>query len=237
MSRSELIRLEGVSFSYPRRSPCLEDVSIEISDGSVLFLGANGAGKSTLLRLMSGQCGPAAGRRVVHGSIGYMPQHVPRIPGFTVEEQVAYCGWLAGLSRQQASDAVAAQLNLVGMSALADRRVETLSGGELARTGIAGALIANAQFLLLDEPSAALDPIARRNVHESLQRVAETGVVVIAASHTGSDLGPPFERVVLLDRGRVHFDGGRRSFLRDEHDDPVVKAMASALMSGVAGYE
>jgi len=230
----ETIRLTNVSFSYGRRARCVNDVSIEIDGASLLLLGANGAGKSTLLRLMAGQLKHSSGSRRVVGSVGYMPQRIPRVPGFTVREQVAYCGWLAGLPTPEARESADEHIELVGISSLVRQRVDTLSGGELARVGIAGALAARARLLLLDEPSAALDPIARRSVLDALARVADTGVAVVATSHTGSDLGRPFERVVLMDRGKIHFDGSRRNFLHGDHDDPAVLAMVSALNATLA---
>jgi ABC-type multidrug transport system ATPase subunit len=195
----------------------------------MLLLGANGAGKSTLLRLMAGHIRPRRGSIEVDGRLGYLPQHVPRLPRFVVLEQVAYVGWLSGMTTTAARQAAARTLDLVGLGRHVASRVSTLSGGELARMGIASALLGDPDIILLDEPSASLDPVARHEVRSTLTSVAELGVSIISTSHTATDFGPPYSRIVVLDRGAVCFDGPRREFAGGHHRHPAVAALAEAL--------
>lgn len=164
--------LDEVTFSYRRRQPVLTGVSLEFTPGRTVLLGPNGAGKSTLFSLCcgsqvpsSGWIGLDAGRpsspRELRHRVGLMRQNIRPIAGLSVHEQVTYCGWLMGLTLREASSRTDEILAAVDLMPKAQTRCGQLSGGQLRRVGLAQVLIGRPQVLLLDEPTAGLDPAQR----------------------------------------------------------------------------
>jgi ABC-type multidrug transport system ATPase subunit len=224
------ITLTDVSFSYRRRrSLVLDRFSVQLDATPAVIVGPNGAGKSTVLRLISGQLKPTRGMVAVEGRIGYSPQHPPVLPAFSVVEQVRYAGWLSGLTSRDAVHEAGEALRLAGLESLAKRSAVSLSGGERARLGIACALAGKPTHLILDEPTASLDPISRRTVARVLSTLVEGGISIVITSHTATDIADPFLRVLVMDRGRLLFDGDVGHFLNDAHDDGLVKDFAEAI--------
>jgi ABC-type multidrug transport system ATPase subunit len=225
------LRADRVSFRYRGRSsaPALTDVSVALDQRPTVLIGPNGAGKSTLLKLLTGSLRPSTGTVNRTGRIGWAPQHTPALPGFTVADQVRYASWLAGVRTADTVRAAEQALSRTDLTELAGRAATRLSGGELARLGIACALAPEPSVLLLDEPTASLDPLARRSVSTVLRALAEQGVGILVSSHTASDIGAPFTRLLVLDRGRLAFDGSVRDFFATEHPRGVVADLAQAL--------
>src|SRR5690606_34147238 len=129
------------------------------------------------------------------------------LPTFTVEDQVRYAAWLAGVRSSRTAAVARRALALTDLTDLADRPATQLSGGELARLGIACALAPSPQWLLLDEPTASLDPLARRSVTAVYRQLVAAGTGLVVSSHTATDVGPPFERLLVLDRASLCFEG------------------------------
>jgi ABC-2 type transport system ATP-binding protein len=219
-----------VSFNYKRRSgKVISDLTLRFDRRPTMLIGPNGAGKSTLLKLLTRQLKPTTGSVVVSTRLGYAAQHTPALPGFRVAEQIRYASWLAGVRTAETGHQADRALMLTDLAGLADRPATELSGGELARLGIACALAGAPSFLLLDEPSASLDPLARRSVTGVLAALSAEGIGLLVSSHTATDLAAPFERLVVLDRGTVRFDGGLPEFFTGPHHHPVVAQLAQAL--------
>ncbi|GAA3289562.1 ATP-binding cassette domain-containing protein [Streptomyces cinereospinus] len=191
-----------------------------------MLLGPNGAGKSTLLALLASALRPSAGsvtlgdldtrrRRDVQDYrriVGWLPQQVRPVPGLRVREQTSYAGWLKGLSRQEAWERSRNALQQVGLEELADRPTAHLSGGQLRRLGIAQTLVHSAQVVLMDEPTAGLDP-AQRRVFRCLLDSLRDQTTFVVSTHQTEDLAESYDSVILLDRGRIRFQGPIRSFL------------------------
>ncbi|HLI52557.1 MAG TPA: ATP-binding cassette domain-containing protein [Thermomicrobiaceae bacterium] len=204
----------------------LDRFSWEIPPGKTVLLGPNGAGKSTLLGLGTDALRPTQGRvrfgdvtpsrrrdrSAYRRLVGWMPQHTRAVPGLTAHEQVAYAAWLKGLGQRQAWSAAADALKQVGLHDLAGRKVSTLSGGQVRRIGLAQMLAHDAQVLLLDEPTAGLDP-AQRARFRDLMAALPQGRVVVVSTHQVDDLSELFQSVVILDKGRFHFTGSVTEFL------------------------
>lgn len=219
---SGLLRAEGLRFSYGRRqSPVLEDCSLVIPAGSrTLLLGANGAGKTTLLSLLAGlhrphsgtiRLGDSANRSTLLTGIGWMPQHIGALRGLSVAEQLRYAGWLAGLSRREARTRATQLLEEVQLTAQAGQAASSLSGGQLRRLGLAQALQGSRQVLLLDEPTAGLDPAQTNNFRRILRNLDLPGGIVVSTHQVG-DLADDIDHVLVLHNCKIAFAGSPAEF-------------------------
>lgn len=209
---------ENVSFQYRRSRPDVVDrLTWSPHPGRTALLGPNGAGKSTVLALGAGTLRPRLGRvrpsgRNARSHIGWMPQEIRPVGALRAREQVAYAGWLRGMPRSTAWSGAGRALDRVGLGARADVRTSELSGGQLRRLGLAEALVADPRVLLLDEPTAGLDPEQRGRFREALRELAPSCTVVVS-THQVDDLQGLFDRVVVLVAGRIAFDGPVTAFL------------------------
>jgi zinc transport system ATP-binding protein len=217
MNRSEaVVRIEHVFFSYPPQGsePVLDDVSLEIGPRDFLgIIGPNGGGKTTLLKLILGLLKPQRGTVEVLGRqplevrsrIGYVPQHGrvdPAVPASVLD--VVLTGRLARSSwgfryPPRDVDAALGALGQTGMASMADRTMATLSGGQRQRVLIARALASEAGLLLLDEPTAGVDPHMERSLTDLLHRLNERLPIVIV-SHDVSFVSTHLRRVACLNR-------------------------------------
>ncbi len=203
----------------------LDGVDLAISPGITGFLGPNGAGKTTLLRLIATTLAPsqgrldllghdpatAAGRLEVRKRLGYLPQEPGYHRNFTAFEFVDYVAILKLLTDRRARhDEVRRVLDLVGLHDAARQRIGTLSGGMRRRVGIAQALLAHPELLVLDEPTAGLDPEQRLRFREVVTGSAAAGATVLLSTHQTDDVAALCQRVVVILTGRVRFDGTPR---------------------------
>ena len=193
----------------------LQDCSVSVPRGHVSALvGPNGAGKTTLLKILAGLSTPSAGQASVLGrtpgqakdfldSIGYLAQDVPLYKRLSAQDHLRL-----GAHLNSRWDASAAQARLAGLGIPADRPVATLSGGQRAQVGLSMALAKRPQLLLLDEPVAALDPLARREFLASLTEAAADGdLSVIVSSHLLHDLERVCDHLILLAASRTQLCG------------------------------
>ena len=203
---------DDVTFTHRRGRRVFDRFSWAAADARTLLLGPNGAGKSTLLQLAAGLVKPQAGRVTVAAdrSIGYMPQVVRAVPGLSVRDQVAYCAWLKGLSQRDARAQAAVVLAAVDLAGVSDRPALSMSGGQLRRVGVAQALVGHSGMMLLDEPTAGLDP-AQRDAFARL--VSRLGVPLLVASHQVEDIHRTYDEVAVLMSGAVVFHSTVADFL------------------------
>jgi len=203
----------------------LRDCSIEVPEGRVSGLvGANGAGKTTLMRLLVGLSRPTTGAALVAGrapaddptflgDIGYLAQEVPLYRRWTAADHLAL-----GAHMNRVWDGQVAHDRLRHLEIPLDRPMEALSGGMRAQVALALALGKRPSVLLLDEPVAALDPLARREFLGSLAgAVADGGVTVLMSSHLLADLERVCDHLVLLVAGRVALTGDVDDLLSSHH--------------------
>ncbi len=223
-----LLSVSDLAFSYAEGPVALDGVSLELAPGEALgIVGANGAGKSTLLLLLAGVLSPSRGRFTLDGMERLLPfpSTVRRRLGVvfqdpddqlflpTVYDDVAFGPRHRGLSPQKVREAALSALERVGASHLASRMPHALSGGEKRLAALAAALAPAPEVLLLDEPSAALDPRARRKLVELLRTLPEARVV---ASHDLDLVLDVCPRVILLREGRLFAQGATAELLEDE---------------------
>ena len=214
------VTLTGLDKSYGRTT-ALSGVDLALAPGITGLLGPNGAGKTTMLRILAtalaGDGGsvrilgedPATpeGRVAVRRRLGYVPQETGFPRGFTAFAFVDYLAilkeWTDLPSRH---DEVRRVIDLVGLSDVATKRVSALSGGQRRRVVLAQAMLGRPDLLILDEPTAGLDPAQRGRLRDVLGRAGESATVVIS-THQTEDVAALCERVVVLDGGQVLFDG------------------------------
>jgi ABC-2 type transport system ATP-binding protein len=218
-SAPPMLRAAGLTMTYPNGVTALAGLTVDVPPGSVGLVGANGAGKTTLFRLMLGLMRPTqgvlevAGHRVdrdpvaVRSRLGYMPEHDCLPLDQTAADVVSTFGELAGLpvraARQRASDV----LDLVGLDEARFRPVGGFSTGMRQRTKLAQALVADPQLVLLDEPTAGLDPLGREEMLELVGRLAGFGISAILATHLLDDVQRVCQNVVMVDRGHLVLAG------------------------------
>ena len=216
-----IIRFEAVSKSYGGQ-PVLKNFSLDVLPGELLtIIGRSGCGKTTALKLVNGLITPDAGRVLVQGEdvaktdpvalrrrIGYAIQSVGLFPHMTVEKNIAYVptiSHLEGWKGPERQERVAALLRQVGLDpALADRYPRALSGGQRQRVGIARALAAGPELLLMDEPFGAVDEITRIQLQEEIRKIhRESGITVLFVTHDIAEALKLSSRVLVLDQGTV----------------------------------
>lgn len=221
-SRESFCRVSGVSYSYTPRHAALDDVSFQVLEGETCaVVGQTGSGKSTLLRLLCGLEAPDAGsvevagattatkrgRRDVRRAVGYVMQHPERqLFAQTVESDVAFGPRNMGLSADEVARRVDHALDLVGLAAKKDLSPFELSGGQKRLAAIAGVLAMQPKLLVLDEPTAGLDPRGRAGLRRLLADLRAHGVTIVQVTHSMEDAARA-DRVVVLDESRVIADG------------------------------
>ncbi|MEE1929682.1 ATP-binding cassette domain-containing protein [Streptomyces sp. TRM 70351] len=244
------LRYTDCTFGYRSGVRVLDRLFLELPEGCTVVLGPNGAGKSTLLSLGASLLAPKRGRvalgeldssrRRTRGEyrrrVGWLPQQIRPVPGITVREQAAYAGWLKGLSKAEAWRRSAQALERVRLSDLADRRSHELSGGQTRRLGIAQALVHDAEVVLLDEPTAGLDPVQRGVFRDLLGELADH-VSFVVSTHQTEDLLDVYQTVVVLDRGQATYRGATEDFLSLAGADVPAERKAETAYRGLVRGE
>ena len=213
------IRTEHLTKIYSQRLIAVNDMNLDVPKGSVFgLLGPNGAGKTTTLRLLLGLQRPTAGHAEVFGKpcgpnavavrsqIGYLPTN-PKLPGnLRPIEYLDLLGKLSRLPHQVRKPRISALLRAVGLLGATEQRIQTFSTGMCTRLGLAASLVADPPLLLWDEPTAGLDPTARRFTLDLIRELGKTKTVVVA-THILSDIDQICDHLGVMHEGRVIFTG------------------------------
>jgi ABC-type multidrug transport system ATPase subunit len=202
------------------RTQAVAGVTMQTGAGVFGLLGPNGAGKTSLLRILATVIPPTSGRirllgrdpghhpqrREIRRRLGYVPQQLGYYPRFTVVEFVEYFALLKEMRSREVHRAVATAVERVGLGEQAKAPLRTLSGGMLRRVGIAQAIVNEPELLLLDEPTAGLDPEQRVTFRALLRELGQRATVIVS-THLVEDVGAACGEVALMDRGRIVFQG------------------------------
>ncbi len=213
---NSIITFEHVKKQYKNGKTALDEISFTVESGVFGLLGANGAGKTTLMKLLATILRPTSGSISVCGYdtikqgnavrrlIGYLPQELTMYPTLTVFDFVSYMASLKGVRDKKRIMNV---LEEVDMAQFSNQKIGRLSGGMKRRVGIAQALVGDPQILIVDEPTAGLDPEERVRFQGVLSRFAKDGKCVLLSTHIVEDVYRICERLAVLRNGRLFFYG------------------------------
>jgi ABC-2 type transport system ATP-binding protein len=222
------IRIGGLAKVYRGGVRALDGVTLDIPTGMFGLLGPNGAGKTTLMRILAGILQPTSGtlrlgtwdgtteqgRQATKRVLGYLPQELGMYPDLSAREFLDYVAILKGLDDTAARrQRVAQVLDLVALTDVAGRKLKTYSGGMKRRVGIAQALLNDPRLLIVDEPTAGLDPEERIRFRNLLADLGGNRTVLLS-THIVEDIAQTCQRLAVLQRGQVRFQGTIADLLR-----------------------
>lgn len=212
--------IEAVGLSkYYGDFAAIDDVSFKVNQGEVAaFLGPNGAGKSTTMKLLTGYLSPSAGKALIAGHdmgrdrlagaahLGYLPENGPLYPDMTPRSLLEFFADARGMSAARKKQRIDAVIQLCALGAVIGKAIGKLSKGYRQRVGMAQALLHEPDVLILDEPTAGLDPNQIREVRETIRRLGQEKTVLIS-THIMQEVEAIATRVLFINEGRLVFDG------------------------------
>ena len=224
VSAGPLFRLDGLTKRYPGVT-ALDELTVEVPRGRIGLVGANGAGKTTMFRILLGLARPTEGHVEVCGvdvaadpievrsRLGYMPEHDCLPLDQNAADVVSTFGELSGLPAREARQRASDILDLVGLDEARFRPIAGFSTGMRQRTKLAQALVGDPELVLLDEPTAGLDPMGREDMLTLVARLGSFGISVLMATHLLDDVQQVCDHVLMIDAGRLVVSGATASLL------------------------
>ena len=208
------LTIDSLTKRYGNRS-VVNNVNLNLHEGINGLLGANGAGKTTLMRMICGVLRPDNGNISLDGidvktedfraELGYLPQDFGYYPNFSANDFLMYMSALKGLSKSHAKRKTDELLELVGLANVAKKKIKTYSGGMKQRVGIAQALLNDPKLLIVDEPTAGLDPAERKRFRDLIAQLSQDSIVLLS-THIVSDIEPIADRVLILREGNLIYN-------------------------------
>lgn len=228
------LRLDKIFKAYHKKEYVLRDISVSLSKGIYGILGENGVGKSTLMRIM------ATADRASHGEIsydgesvmkmgnryrdilGYLPQNFDVYENFSGEDYLHYISILKGIPKEEVGRKVRELLEFVNLYEDRKEKVINYSGGMKRRIGIAQAIINNPKILILDEPTAGLDPVERLRFYKILSYMSSDRIIILS-THIVADIDAITDHVIIMKKGRI-IENGNKSKLLENLDGRIYEA-------------
>ena len=215
--------IDRVSKQYKNKI-AVDRISLKLEKGIYGLLGANGAGKTTLMRMICGILTPTSGTITYDGVdvseedyravLGYLPQDFGYYPDFSGKDFLLYMAALKGLSKKSAQKKVKELLELVSLEEVAKKKIKTYSGGMKQRLGIAQALLNDSEILILDEPTAGLDPKERVRFRNLIADLGKDNIVILS-THIVSDIDRIADHILMMNNGKLVFEGTREEITED----------------------
>lgn len=213
-----MIEADRLSKFYGQFAAC-RDVSFQVRRGEVVaFLGPNGAGKSTTMKLLTGYLAPSTGRARIAGhdmatdrlagaaKLGYLPENGPLYPDMTPRSLLEFFADARGMSGSYRRDRLAHVIDVCALDSVIGKPIGKLSKGYRQRVGMAQVLLHEPEVLILDEPTAGLDPNQIREVRDTIRRLGESKTILLS-THILQEVEAMCTRVIFISEGRVRFDG------------------------------
>lgn len=220
-----MLSIKQLSVTYPDGTKALQDINLQLPAGMVGLLGPNGAGKSTLMRTLATLQHADSGQIEFDGiditaqphslrqQLGYLPQHFGVYPHMSCMALLQHMAVLKGIhSKAEQQQQIASLLQLTNLSAVAKKPVASFSGGMRQRFGIAQALLGNPRLLILDEPTAGLDPAERERLHALLVNISRDKLILLS-THIVEDIENLCPYVALINQGRIVASSAVQSLL------------------------
>lgn len=222
------IIIKGLSKSYDGKKDALNSLDLVIPNGMFGILGRNGSGKSTLMNIIATILQPSKGTVTINGieiknsqkirqMIGYLPQDFDFYPNMKVSEVLYYLGFLSKINQTDFDKYVDLILRKVNLIDYKNKKVKSLSGGMKKRLGIAQAILHDPKVIIVDEPTAGLDPEERVRLRNLLSDLAENKIVIIS-THIVSDIESTCNRIAILDKGSLVYKGDIPSLIQQSDD-------------------
>ncbi|MBO0524588.1 ABC transporter ATP-binding protein [Clostridium botulinum] len=207
------LKIDNLTKKYSDKV-AVKDFSIEMTEGVYGLLGPNGAGKTTLMRMISDVLNPTCGQILVNNVdkndlgeeyrdlLGYLPQDMGYYKNFTAERFLKYVAALKGLNKKMSKERIEELLEVVGLSEYKNKKVGKFSGGMRQRVGIAQALLNNPKILVLDEPTAGLDPKERIRFRNLISDISKDRIIILS-THIVGDIEYIAKQVILIKEGQL----------------------------------
>ncbi|NLX53871.1 MAG: ABC transporter ATP-binding protein [Planctomycetaceae bacterium] len=208
----------------------IKDVTFAVSEGEVVaFLGPNGAGKSTTMKLLTGYLSPSAGVARIAGHdmqeerlsgsarLGYLPENGPLYPDMTPFSLLEFFSDARGMTRAEKQRRIDAVIELCALGSVIHKPISKLSKGYRQRVGMSQALLHEPDVLILDEPTVGLDPNQIREVRRTMERLRDMKKTVLLSTHILQEVEAMASRVILIDEGKVKYDGAVKDLDPDRH--------------------
>jgi ABC-2 type transport system ATP-binding protein len=217
----------------------VDDLNLEVGDNEIFgLLGPNGSGKSTTIKVILGLLDASVGECQIYGkpshtvaarhSVGFLPEAPYFYRYLSGRELVRFYARICGVSRDQIDSQVADVIELVGMTEAAHRRVGTYSKGMLQRIGLAQALVHDPQLVILDEPTAGVDPLGAAAIAEIIRELKRRGKTVLLSSHLLAQIEGLCDRVAILHRGKLVREGRVDDLVQEKNAESLVVQGLSA---------
>ncbi|MBC6004692.1 ABC transporter ATP-binding protein [Paeniclostridium sp. NSJ-45] len=222
MNKLEIVNLTK---SYQHKN-ANENINLTLESGVYGLLGPNGAGKTTLMKQIATLKQPTSGKILYNGKdinslddeyravVGYLPQDFDAYKNFSAKDFLLYIGALKGMSKSEAREKTEKLLKLVGLQEVKNKYISKFSGGMKRRVGIAQALLNDPKILILDEPTAGLDPQERARFRNLLSQIGKETIVILS-THIISDIESVAKETIMIKDGKVLLQGTHREILND----------------------
>lgn len=203
----------------------VDQVSLTLKPGVIGLLGANGSGKTTIMKMICGILPPTSGQVLYEGedilknydryvsNLGYMPQHLGFYPNFTIQEFLEYMSVVKGLKKEFYLKKIDELLETLSLQAKRKTKIKNLSGGMLRRVGIAQALLNEPKIIILDEPTAGLDPKERIVLRNMISRLGEKSIVLLS-THIVSDVESIADEIIMMKKGQILYHDTPENLLK-----------------------
>jgi len=234
----QAIIIEKLTKIYPiplrrERITAVHDLTLNVEPGQVYgLLGPNGSGKSTTMKILLGLVSPTSGQTQIFGrdssevasreAVGYLPENPYFYKFLTGEETIIFYGRLCGLRKKALKERARELLHLVGLDDARDRRIGGYSKGMLQRIGLAQALVLEPRLLVLDEPTAGVDPAGSRDIRDLILGFKQRGITVLLCSHLLSQVQEVCDRIGILNKGRLICEGELEKLVSIENQTQLI---------------